>query len=202
VAGQPGAIRARALDAHQLDDAEATEPPQELAVPAGGGREGLGAEEGAEVVEGGGDVDVEVGVDASGDAIGQAVHCHLLRLRLGDGTAPAGRADKTATGLCDRLLVGHVPPDRFGVGWVSEPGRRIIFRTVLVGERQPEILGSDLARSPIRTLLPIPTRVVDAGPVHPRCRILVMAALTRSERSRAEAPLPRVQEPAGWAVRT
>ena len=41
-------------------------------------------------------------------------------------------------GLLDRLLVGHpVRPE--GVGWVSEPGRRIDFRTVR--RRQPEELG-------------------------------------------------------------
>jgi hypothetical protein len=44
------------------------------------------------------------------------------------GTTPAGTTDRTAMGLNDRLLVGHsVRP--VGVGWVPEPGRRIVIRT-------------------------------------------------------------------------
>ena len=52
-------------------------------------------------------------------------------------------------GLCDRLLVGHsVRP--VGVGWVSEPGRRIVIKTVR--RRQPVKLESDLGRTPTHTL--------------------------------------------------
>jgi hypothetical protein len=52
-------------------------------------------------------------------------------------------------GLCDRLLEGHSVRPR-GVGWVSEPGRRIVIKTVR--RRQPVKLESDPAGHPPTTL--------------------------------------------------
>jgi hypothetical protein len=75
------------------------------------------------------DMNVEMGVNATSDAISHAGHCHPLLLKVRDRTAPAGRADRTATGLCDRLLVGHFRPTRFGAERVLEPGRRINIKT-------------------------------------------------------------------------
>ena len=87
------------------------------------------------VVQGRGDVGVEVGVDTSGDPKWQGGHCHpFVGKRLG-WHRTAGTTDRTATGLYGRLLVGHsVRP--VGVGWVSEPGRRIVIKTAHMG-RQP-----------------------------------------------------------------
>jgi hypothetical protein len=89
MAGQPGPVAAGPLDADKDDGAEALQPAQQPAVPGGVGGERLDAEQAADVVEGGGDVDVEVGVDPSGDLIWHGGHGSSLLL-LGGG-APAGR---------------------------------------------------------------------------------------------------------------
>src|ERR1700712_109487 len=69
---------------------------------------------------------------------------------LGSGdTTPIGTTDRTAMGLYDRLLVGHSARP-CGVGWVSEPGRRIVIKTVR--RRQPVKLESDPAGHPPTTL--------------------------------------------------
>src|SRR5579864_4678630 len=75
-------------------------------------------------------MDVEVRIDAAGDASCQIGHCHpFFGLGWGD-TAPDGTTDKTATGpVSGRLLLGHsVRPA--GVEWVTGPGRRIDIKTV------------------------------------------------------------------------
>jgi hypothetical protein len=76
VAGETGAIAAGAFDADQLDVAERPEPSEKLAIAGGCGVEGLDGQERTSLVEGGGDVDVEVRVDTSGDARWQGGHRH------------------------------------------------------------------------------------------------------------------------------
>jgi hypothetical protein len=61
-AGQPRAIGACALDADELELAEAVQPREQPAVAGGGGRERLDAEEAAGLVERGGDVHIQMGV--------------------------------------------------------------------------------------------------------------------------------------------
>lgn len=60
-----------------------------------------------------GDMDVQVGVDPDGE-LGRGGVCHagdgrLLSFAGREGTR-AGRADSTAMGLGDRLVLGHVRP--------------------------------------------------------------------------------------------
>jgi hypothetical protein len=66
--GETGAVGTGALDADLSDLAEGLEPGQECFVAIGIDRERLGADESTQRIEGGGNVDVRVGVDASGDA--------------------------------------------------------------------------------------------------------------------------------------
>jgi hypothetical protein len=65
MASQAGAIAAGALDADQLDFAEGPKPSEQTAVAGRCGLEGLHAEQATTVVQSGGDVHVEVGVDTS-----------------------------------------------------------------------------------------------------------------------------------------
>src|SRR5438067_1360289 len=88
-------------------------------------------------------------------------------VRVGDGTAPAGRADKTATGLFDRLLVGHsARPVRCRVSGRARPTDHY-QDSVRVSRK----LGSDLARALTRTLTTPRSRVVDQRSSDPRCRL-------------------------------
>ena len=66
-AGDAGPIGARPLHADLSDVAEGLEPGQQGRVSVGVGPEGLGAEQASDLVEGGGHVDLAVGVDATGD---------------------------------------------------------------------------------------------------------------------------------------
>ena len=89
--GQPGAIGPGAFDADQVDRAEAAQPPEQLLVAAVGGGEALDAEESPPFVQSCSYMDVEVRIDAAGDAPCQSGHCHpFVGLGWGD-TAPAGR---------------------------------------------------------------------------------------------------------------
>ena len=84
VPGQPGSIRACALDADQLDGAEVAQPGQQLLVAALGGGKALDTEECPSVVQSCSYVDVEVRIDAAGDASCQSGHCHpFVGLGLG-----------------------------------------------------------------------------------------------------------------------
>jgi hypothetical protein len=77
VAGEAGAVAARALDPDPLHAAEAAEPAGESGVAGGGGRERLDAEQAADLVERSGDVNVQVGVNAAGHgACLYDGHCH------------------------------------------------------------------------------------------------------------------------------
>ncbi len=66
-AGEAGPIGARPLHADLADVAEGLKPGQQSRVPVGVGPEGLGAEQASDLVEGGGYVDLAVGVDATSD---------------------------------------------------------------------------------------------------------------------------------------
>jgi hypothetical protein len=65
VAGQAGAVGARALHPDAGDRSERGQPTKELVVAGRGCLERLDAQQPADVVERGGDVHVEVGVDAA-----------------------------------------------------------------------------------------------------------------------------------------
>ena len=74
-----GAVRAGALDTDQADRPEARKPPHEVLVAMGGGVELLDAEHSAVGVDGGCNMEVEVGVDAAGDGDRGVLydgHCH------------------------------------------------------------------------------------------------------------------------------
>jgi hypothetical protein len=76
VSGQPSAIRTGALHADQDDRSEALHPRKELLVARCRRLEGLDAEQGALLVEGGRHVDVEVRIEATSHRSCQSVHCH------------------------------------------------------------------------------------------------------------------------------
>src|SRR5207253_1505985 len=130
--------------------------------------------------EGGGDVDVEVGVDASGDLVCQGGHGSSL-LSLGGG-APSrpGRADKTTTGLLDRLPVGHFarPVGTSGAEWVTGPGRQINPRTTLEDESVSRyIWGQTWPGHPPGPWSPSPPEWWIPGPLDHRCRVPMAAYL-------------------------
>jgi hypothetical protein len=76
MSGQAGAAAAGTLHPEEHHVAEALQPAQQLAAAAGGGGEAGGAHQRAGVVQRGGDVHVELGVDVAGDPIGHAGYCH------------------------------------------------------------------------------------------------------------------------------
>ena len=67
LAGEPRALAAGALDPDHDDFAVGTQPPQQGPIASWGSRKRLHTEERAELVEGCGDVHLEMGVDAAGD---------------------------------------------------------------------------------------------------------------------------------------
>ena len=91
MAGQPGAVGAGALDADQLDLTEAAQPAEQAAVAGRRRVERLDAEQRAVVVERGGDMDVEVGVDAPVIRSGKVVIVIPSLASGWGGTAPPGR---------------------------------------------------------------------------------------------------------------
>ena len=91
MASESGPIGPGPFDADELDRAEIAQPGQQLLVAAPGRGEALDAEESSSVVQRCSYVDVEVRIDAAGDASWQSGHCHpFVGLVWGD-TAPAGR---------------------------------------------------------------------------------------------------------------
>ena len=74
--GQPHAIGPGAFDADLVHLAEALEPGQQRLVAGGIGIEGLGADESAQRIECGDDVDVQMGVDTTRDADGSFYDGH------------------------------------------------------------------------------------------------------------------------------
>jgi hypothetical protein len=112
VPGQSGPIRTGPFDADQLDGAEVAQPPQQFLVAGFSRGEALDAEEGPSFVQSRSYMDVEVRIDAAGDAPWQSGHCHpFVGLGWGD-TAPSGTTDRTATGLCEAGSYEVTPSDR------------------------------------------------------------------------------------------
>ena len=120
-------------------------------------------------------MNVEVGVDTRGDAQWHRGHGHPFRVSGWGGTTPEGTTDRTATGLLDRLLVGHSARP-VGVGWVSKLGRRIIRRTIPRGTSAGRC-GSDRAGAPTLTLMSPPLELVDR-----QRPVLILAAGPIAER--------------------
>ena len=71
--GEPGTIRTRPFDADEVDRAEVGEPPEQQLVAALCGGEALEDEESSSFVQSGSYMDVEVRIDAAGDASCQMV---------------------------------------------------------------------------------------------------------------------------------
>ena len=112
VTGEPGAIGTRPFDADQLDRTEVAQPPQQQLVALSRGGEALDAEQSTSFVEWCNNVDVEVCIDAAGDAPCQSGHCHpFVGLGWGD-TAPSGTTDRKATGLLQAGSYEVTPSDR------------------------------------------------------------------------------------------
>jgi hypothetical protein len=104
VPGESGPVGAGALDAEQLDGPEAPQPGQQLVVAPGRGRKGLDSEERSAFVQGGCNMHVEVRVDPASDLPWQSGHGHPFVPIGWGGTTSIGTMDKTAMGLCGRLL--------------------------------------------------------------------------------------------------
>ena len=73
MAGEPGAIGPGPFDTDQLDRTEVAEPAQQLLVAALGSGEALDTEESPSFVQSCSYMDVEVRIDAAGDASWQVV---------------------------------------------------------------------------------------------------------------------------------
>jgi hypothetical protein len=95
--GETSAVGTGALDANRCDLAEGFEPGEEGLVAIGIDRERLGADQSTQRIEGCGDVDIGVGVDASSDAglgfYDGHGHPFLSFSGLGDGTAVPDQGD-------------------------------------------------------------------------------------------------------------
>src|ERR1700722_11310484 len=109
MAGQAGAVAAGALDADQAHGPEPAQPAQQAGVTGRGDGELPDAEQPADRVPGGGDVQVSGGIDAAGDCASlYNGHCYLFTLveevactrwpsdPVNPGLFP-GQADQTGT---------------------------------------------------------------------------------------------------------
>jgi hypothetical protein len=76
MAGEPRTIGTRPFNADQLDRTKVAQPAQQLFVALGRGGKALDPEEGTSLVQSCSYMDVEVRIDASGDASWQIGHCH------------------------------------------------------------------------------------------------------------------------------
>jgi hypothetical protein len=100
VAGQTGAIGTGPFDPNPFDGPETAEPAQQLGVAGGGGGERFHPQQAADAVEGGGHVDVQMGVHTAGHGARlYDGHCHpFLGLRGGthlhDRTLDGGASAK------------------------------------------------------------------------------------------------------------
>ena len=103
MAGEPGPVAAGPFHTDELNGPETLEPVQQFPIASGGGRKALDAKLGSSFVEGGRHVGVEVCVDPSGDSARDSGHRHLF-LSLGWVTGTSKTMDRTAMGLCGRLL--------------------------------------------------------------------------------------------------
>jgi hypothetical protein len=76
MAGEARPIRTCPFDTNELDRSKVAEPAQELLVPIGRSGKALDAEKRAPLIQSCSYVDVEVRIDAAGDASWQIGHCH------------------------------------------------------------------------------------------------------------------------------
>jgi hypothetical protein len=127
VPSQRGAVAAGALDANDLHLPEAAEPPEHLPVAGRSGHERLRAQDPADLVERGRDMQVLVSVDAAGDD--DVIRCQsgqgpsFSLASSGAGTARAEGRTGQGRACVSRLLLGHSPPA--AVPRRLPPGRRI-----------------------------------------------------------------------------
>ena len=129
MAGEPGAIGPGAFDTDEFDRPEVGQPPQQLLVAALGSGEALDPKESPSFVQSCSYMDVEVRIDAAGDASCQIGHCHpFVGLGWGD-TAPAGRRTGQRRACVRQAPIRSLRPTG-GVEWVTGPGRRIERKTV------------------------------------------------------------------------
>jgi hypothetical protein len=139
-------------------------------------------------------VGIEVGVDTRGDPCWH-VHRHPFRVRLGGvGTAPIGATDRTAMGLCDRLLVGH---------FVQTDGGRVDARSGSTDRYQdsPKTSAGEVGvrpgRAPTHTLTEEPAPI--NGRSDPRCRFRVRPTGTEGAPVwLSEPPCAHPGRRAGW----
>jgi hypothetical protein len=124
VPGQPGAIGARALHADPGHLTEGTHPGQQLSIAGSAGRKRLDAQQAADIVQGRGDMDVQVGVDSARDGAAGFYdgHRHPFSLTWSrGGTHVPGRSD------------GVVRSAR--TGWPITPSERGVPRSLRVHGR-------------------------------------------------------------------
>jgi hypothetical protein len=79
MSGEAGTIRAGPLNTDQADGSEPAKPPNKVSIAAGGGVERFDTEDTSVRIHGGGDVEVEVGVDTASDGDCSVLydgHCH------------------------------------------------------------------------------------------------------------------------------
>jgi len=76
VTGEAGTIGTRPFDTDQLDAAKVTQPTEQLLVTLGRGSKALDAEKSSSFIQSCSYMDVEVRIDATGDASWQIGHCH------------------------------------------------------------------------------------------------------------------------------
>ena len=100
--GQAGAVGAGALDPHPGQVTEADQPAVQIPVAAWGGRERLDTQDAAVVVQRGGDVHIEVGVDSTGDRTRALYdgHCHPFSRSNGQGVARTSREGDRERSRC------------------------------------------------------------------------------------------------------
>ena len=115
----------------------------------------------AVLIERGGDVHIEMGVDATRDLCSHG-SCLLPASTDREDTRPAGTADKTTTSLYDRLLVSHSARP-VGVGWAPRTGRQINLRTARQDQASARTFESDPTRAPTTQILVARSGAVTRG---------------------------------------
>src|SRR5262249_29506456 len=116
-----------------------------------GRRKRCSAQQAAVFIERGGDVHLEMGVDATRDLCSHD-SCLLSAPTGRDDTRPAGTADKTTTSLYDRLLVGHSARP-VGVGWAPGTDRQINLKATRQDQAPARTFESDPTRAPTTHIL-------------------------------------------------
>lgn len=122
---QRGAVAAGPFDADLAQRAERLQPAEQLAVASGRGAELRSAEHTAQVVDGGSDVDVAVGVDASGGSARR--RCHRGHDRPSCSQVRDGHGATVVAQSRDGCLRQQAPIRSLPAGGVPQrlpPGRR------------------------------------------------------------------------------